>query len=214
LWYRRPLAWLVRPCGDADGRSGSAPATSDRGGRVSVRAEEFVVFRRRVGRRAAGPAPCCMVRGVCMGDSRRKWVVLRWVIVVLVGIPAGLFLVAAFLLRNEGRPVVEQSTTYLSSDQQWQATLERVDNGMGFGPGVWYYEVHVHRPGYPIGMHGDRDPSLVFYLDSEGVPPPHVLWVAPRHLVIRYWTGAHEPGKKMDLIAGISISYKRLDDPH
>jgi hypothetical protein len=155
-----------------------------------------------------------MVRGVCMSDSRRKWVVLRWVIVVLLGIPAGLILVAAFLLRNEGRPVVEQSTTYPSPDQQWQATVERVENGMGFGLGAEYYEVHVHRPGYPIGMHGDRDPSVVFYLDSEGVVPPRVLWVAPRHLVIDYRTGPHEPGKKMDLIAGISIGYEHVNDPH
>jgi len=135
------------------------------------------------------------------------------VIVVLLAIPAGLVLYVAFLLRDEGKPVVEQSTTYPSSDQEWQATLEHVDNGMGFGLGVLYYEVHVNRPGTPIKMHGDSDPSVVFYLDSEGVNPPRVLWLAPRHLVIEYPTGPHEPGKKLDRIAGIAIGYGPISNP-
>jgi hypothetical protein len=119
--------------------------------------------------------------------------------------------VSGFL--RDSAPAVEQSTFYPSPDRQWQATLERVDNGMGMGLGVLYYEVHVHKPGTLIARHGDRDPSAVFYVDSEGVDPPRIRWTGGRRLAIEYQIGPHEPGKRTDRIAEITIEYQRVAHP-
>ena len=40
--------------------------------------------------------------------------------------------------------------------------MERVDNGLGFGQGAVYDEVHVQRARTAVTEHGDRSDSVVF----------------------------------------------------
>lgn len=108
-------------------------------------------------------------------------------------------------------PIVGKHVDYVSPNGDWVATLEVVDNGLGFGQGWLYDEVHLRRPNEPISRHGDRAESAVFYMGSAGNPPDEISldWRDARHLVIAYDDGSrHRPGKSITLFHGISIEYR------
>jgi hypothetical protein len=122
----------------------------------------------------------------------------------------------AFVLKwcADSHPVVEQSTEYPSPAGRWQVTMERIDNGLGFGLGVEYYEVHLDKrwtlPWVKVlGRHGDDDRSVVFYVDSERAQPPRVQWTGPRRLRVEYDAGPPEPGKMIGRIDDVEIDYQR-----
>lgn len=147
-----------------------------------------------------------------MNDTRRKGLIVRWSL-RLLALAVGLLIVGvvAVYLALRPEPILEQATAYPCPDGEWQATMETIDNGMGMGLGVLYYEVHVHRAGTRIRDHGDREPSAAFYIDSQNVIPPRLRWVSARHLVIEYDQAlAHNsPGKKLDRVGEIGIEYRR-----
>ncbi len=118
-------------------------------------------------------------------------------------------LVGRFLHLGEQGPVVEKSVSLSSPDGKWQATVESVDNGMGFGMGRLYNEVHLLPSGRVADNHGDPDPSCVFYIESEGVGKdfPTVRWVAPDRLEIEY-TDLNKPGKSLPRLGAIRIDYR------
>ena len=104
---------------------------------------------------------------------------------------------------------IEKSVDVLSPDSKWLATIETVDNGLGFGLGRVYNEVHIRTPGNPITDHGDADLSTVFYVESEQTPKdfPVVQWLNPRCLRIEY-PNLHKPGKALVQINGITVEYR------
>jgi hypothetical protein len=106
-------------------------------------------------------------------------------------------------------PIVEKSISISSPDANWQATIERVDNGMGFGMGLEYNEVHIHSPGSSIVVHGDNSPSGVFYVESEGTEYdfPTLQWIDPNHILIEY-PDLHKPGEAMSQFHGMTIEYR------
>jgi hypothetical protein len=121
-------------------------------------------------------------------------------------------LFGAALAFTEKGPVVVEATTVSSPDGMWEATLEVVDNGMGFGLGLLLYEVHVHARGTNIPKHGDREPSSAFYLvDDDGTDPPLIRWLGDRKLSIDYMTHESIPGKSVDRIGDVAIEYRRVD---
>lgn len=149
-----------------------------------------------------------------MNNSRRQEVFVRRLLALLAILAALVIVTGPVSGFSRGlAPVVEQSTAYPSPDLQWQATLERVDNGLGFGLGVLYYEVHVQETGILSARHGERNPSVVFYVDSEGAEPPRIRWIDGRHLAIEYQAGPHEPGRTLDRVAEITIEYQRGGHP-
>lgn len=100
-----------------------------------------------------------------------------------------------------------------SPDMRWIATLETVDNGLGFGLGMLYDEVHVRRQHDAISDHGDKDESVVFYIDAMGESgnPPRMTWRDATHLVIQYDAARHTgtgPGKSVAGFRGLSIEYQ------
>ena len=137
------------------------------------------------------------------------------VVLVLLGSIAGIALVyltfpwaiALALHRGEAGPSVISSEQVKSPDRKMVATIEEIDNGLGFGQGMIYHEVHVTRVGEKWSGFGDHDPSVAFYmpndLDDKKV---EVEWIGSDRLLIRY--GAKDtPGLKLRSLAGIEIQY-------
>ena len=74
--------------------------------------------------------------------------------------PASFFAVCAGC--QDGIPIVLESHRVPSPDNAVEAIVERVDNGLGFGQGAVYDEVHVQRARTAVTEHGDRSDSVVF----------------------------------------------------
>jgi hypothetical protein len=108
-------------------------------------------------------------------------------------------------------PVVENSSDRLSPDFRWTATLELVDNGLGFGQGMLFDEVHVSHPHAWrfLWGHGEPDKSVVFYVYSDDTPrhKPVLRWADAHHLVIQY-SGQYEPGRQLTRFSEVTITYK------
>ena len=148
----------------------------------------------------------------------RKRVVVRWLI-ILLGVPAALFLLSVLVVVWPGAtPVLEDFWVYPSPDGRWQARLEQIENGMGFGLGREYYEVHILKPGARATQHGDADHSVAFYITTEsaaGDPsattPPRVEWVDGRHLRIEYPPAMEAPGKMAKRVGDVDIECRRIE---
>jgi hypothetical protein len=113
-------------------------------------------------------------------------------------------------------PVVLASSTIPSPDGKLTATLERVDNGLGFGQGAVYDEVHVTYPWSPrfLWRHGNRDSSVVFYVESSYAPgdAPRVRWQDSHHITIDY-PQCHRPGRATQEYRDIQLSYGTFSVP-
>jgi hypothetical protein len=111
---------------------------------------------------------------------------------------------------DDGQPIIVNRSELTSPDGTWVATLEAVDNGLGFGQGVLYDEVHIRRPNESIPNHGDSARSAVFFIDAMGASgePPYLTWRDATHLIISYDTkrsNENGPGKCLRGFHGISI---------
>ena len=113
-------------------------------------------------------------------------------------------------------PIVQDSSDLLSPDSRWTATLERVDNGLGFGQGALYDEVHVSHPHAWrfLWRHGNPDKSVVFYVevtDTDGNRPT-LQWADAHHLVIKY-PDQNKPGRQFPHFEDITITYDTFPRP-
>jgi hypothetical protein len=123
---------------------------------------------------------------------------------------AGLY---AFHHSDDDRPIVGKHIDLASPDGSWIATLEEVDNGLGFGQGMLYDEVHIRRPNETIPSHGDSAESAVFYIDAMGKSSerPSLKWRDAAHLVIGYdskMSVSGHAGKSLSTFHGISVEYE------
>ena len=125
-------------------------------------------------------------------------------------------LVLAFGLAgcNDGNPIVTQSQEFPSPDGAYIATLELVDNGLGFGQGALYDEVHVRHRGESIGEHGDPGGSVVFYAEStyQGNSDISLTWLDGRHLRVEF-ERRQRPGRALKALSGVAIEFlpRRLE---
>jgi hypothetical protein len=105
--------------------------------------------------------------------------------------------------------IVESSQAVESPGGVFVATIETVDNGLGFGLGREYEEVHLTRRGAEIHRHGDSEPTVVFYVEAAERPymPLSVRWRGPRELEIAYDSPA-SPGRKLASWGEVSLTYK------
>jgi len=131
---------------------------------------------------------------LCVALALVVWSLIPSFLVLLVSGPEG------------GKPMVGESRAYPSPDGAYTATLEVVDNGLGFGQGALYDEVHVTRLGEPVGAHGDPGRSVVFYAQSTyrtdgGVK---LTWLGNRHLRVEY-EREQRPGRAVRTLDGIVI---------
>lgn len=130
-------------------------------------------------------------------------------VVTLIAVSGG------YTIRNsfKAEPLIGYVNNFPSEDNQWIATLEEVDNGLGFGQGMLYDEIHIHHPGEVIADHGENDRSAIFYANSMGRQSderPQIQWIDSTHLLITYSPSRIEggmPGKALKLYGGIHVSY-------
>jgi len=115
---------------------------------------------------------------------------------------------------DDGNPIVLNSSRVASPDGRWEATLEQVDNGLGFGMGRWLYEIHVQPAGTVVMYHGDPSITSVFYADEVSDAEkyrPEVKWVGPRQLVVRYpMQNTAPPAKALRGIMDVKIAYEAV----
>jgi hypothetical protein len=140
-------------------------------------------------------------------------------LVIALGVAIGLFPLAFglyglyALLHSDDRPFVVRHTDLASPNGHSIATLEEVDNGLGFGQGMLYDEVHIRRPNQTISDHGDSAESVVFYIESSGNPGSRstLEWRDDTHLVIGYDSTSRigpSAGKHLSSFHDISIAYE------
>jgi hypothetical protein len=67
---------------------------------------------------------------------------------------------------SEGVPRVVQATQVESPSRNVAATVEVVDNGLGFGQGALYDEIHLGPSRHGSFAHGDKDESVIYYAES------------------------------------------------
>jgi hypothetical protein len=115
---------------------------------------------------------------------------------------------------DDGKPIATEKSRLLSPDGVSVAVLEGVDNGLGFGQGMYYDEIHVGPAGLSISDHGDGDPSVVFYAAQEASTDdaPSLHWLNARHLIVTYDL-ERRPQKLVTVVSGIQIEYRPSAKP-
>lgn len=108
---------------------------------------------------------------------------------------------------RDGEPIVQEMTRVASPDSQWEAILEQVDNGLGFGQGMAYHEIHIQPVGSRVTYHGDESASLVFYIEVTSEPPPRLEWAGQRRLVVAH-SAAVTPGRQLERYMDVDIQYE------
>jgi hypothetical protein len=83
-------------------------------------------------------------------------------------------------------PLAAVIATRANPSGTFTAVVEQVDNGMGFGLGMQYDEIHLLRRGEAITDHGDASPSTIFYIGGDASAAPQVRWIDDRHLAVSY----------------------------
>lgn len=109
---------------------------------------------------------------------------------------------------SEGKPDVIDSHKFPSPSGALVATVEVVHNGLGFGAGALYDEIHVSPSSRASFRHGDPDSSVVFYAlsaDGKGLPP-EVRWEDEHHLRV-FLDPLTQPGRQLVTLEGVSIEY-------
>lgn len=142
--------------------------------------------------------------------SRRSGNLLIWGAALCV--PLVVFLAPfVWTMFDPVQPVARVLADVASPDGRWIATTEAVDNGLGFGQGMVYYEIHLHRPGQRIADHGDPEASSVFYIEAEG-RAPRTRWRDATHLLVLHEVRdrrglALVPGKQVRRHGDVAIEY-------
>jgi hypothetical protein len=84
-------------------------------------------------------------------------------------------------------PEVLESQRVASPDGTFDAVVERLDTGVGFGQDLAFDEVHVVKRGAPVREHQDDSHSVVFRIwETEVEPRLSASWVGPKRLMITY----------------------------
>ncbi len=89
------------------------------------------------------------------------------------------------------------------------ATVEVVHNGLGFGAGALYDEIHVSPSSQSSFRHGDPDSSVAFYAlstNDERGRPPEIKWEGDHHLRV-FLDPLTQPGRQLASLEGVSIEY-------
>jgi hypothetical protein len=88
------------------------------------------------------------------------------------------------------------------------AVVEKVDNGMGFGQGMLYDEIHLLRHGEAVAGHGDESKTSIFYL-GDAAAAPEVRWTDDQHLSVSYAEGPSEHAVTRPGMNGLVVTYHK-----
>lgn len=132
----------------------------------------------------------------------------RFFVISGIAIPVIFIGLLFYALTRGDPPIVLSYADFLSPDQRWVATEEYIDNGMGFGMGARYHEIHLRPPKQVLIGHGEREKSSVFYVEApDNDNPPKLTWIDASHLQITL-TSSQSPGKNVIYYRGVNISYQ------
>jgi hypothetical protein len=135
-------------------------------------------------------------------------------VVKLISLAALFSLLLSLAGCDDGTPIVTEKSRLLSPDRMSVAVLEGVDNGLGFGQGMYYDEIHVGPADLSISDHGDPGSSVVFYAaqNASSDNPPTLQWLDAKHLVVTYDV-ARKPQKLVAQVSGVKIEYRSAAKP-
>jgi hypothetical protein len=130
------------------------------------------------------------------------------------GVPIVVALLMVIAGCDDGKPIVLTSSRLPSPDGQSVAIVESVDNGLGFGQGMLYDEVHVGPMDLRTVGHFDFDAYVVFYAARESITAsaPTVSWVDANHVRIAY-DASQSPTRPFDRIGRIRVEYVAQSSP-
>lgn len=109
---------------------------------------------------------------------------------------------------TDGQPIVLETTRIASPDSRWEAILEKVDNGLGFGQGMVFDEIHVQSMGSPVVYHGSESVGLVFYAEALSGSPT-VRWVGEQRLEVAH-SASVKPTRQVQRLMDVEIEYRLL----
>src|SRR5262245_49033591 len=118
------------------------------------------------------PTPTRKRQTISASPRRTSWGVMRFGRGSVSSRPpiASCLLVAGLAITmcacSKAVPEVIESTQAVDPTGRLVATVELVHNGLGFGAGALYDEVHVSAVSHRPFAHGDGDGSVAFYSDS------------------------------------------------
>ena len=123
-----------------------------------------------------------------------------------------ILLVGAVVLAGckDGIPIVLSSSSVASPDARWEATLEEVDNGLGFGQGRAFFELHIQDKGAKVVRRCDESVSCVFCLEETSDDKPTIEWTGPRHLTVKY-RAATAPLRQAPRYMDVQIEYRAIE---
>lgn len=115
---------------------------------------------------------------------------------------------------DRDKPFPIHSQEFLSPDGKWVATVELVDNGLGFGQGVLYEEVHLTEPDEPVGEHARMDSTAIFYVESgdDHGGEVSVKWLDANKLTV-YSVAKSRPGRMATEYRGVKVNYVLANAP-
>jgi hypothetical protein len=119
----------------------------------------------------------------------KKFKIGPTIIVLAVFIPIALFLTFYLSLTKElqtSEPIVKHTADYQSPDHNNVLTIEKIDNGLGFGQGEMIDEFHITLNGELINTHGVKSESVFLYLHSESDSQiqTHPVWMNNDSVII------------------------------
>jgi hypothetical protein len=132
------------------------------------------------------------------GVSRSTHVILLWTAFVLAGC-------------KDGIPFVLSSSSVRSPDAKWEATLEKVDNGLGFGQGQAFFELHIQDLGATVVRRCQESVSCVFQIEEiSHNEEPTIEWTGPRQVTVKYRSSS-TPIRQVPRYMDVQIEYRRID---
>ena len=114
---------------------------------------------------------------------------------------------------SDGVPTVLESETVVSPGSQAIAVVELIDNGLGFGQGLAYSEIHVGPASFKVSSHLERTPdsTLAFLapLYGDDFSRSSVKWMDDQNLVVTYGMNVR-PNTRKQKVGDVFISYIAL----
>ena len=149
-------------------------------------------------------AESALTRAMQTMSGRLSWLLALGLLASPVLAITGMLLFAIY-----GNPAVPKATvvaTLPDPGGRYIAVVEKVDNGMGFGQGMRYDEIHLVRRGDAISGHGDDSKTSIFYI-GDAPAAPQVHWTDDRQLSVSYAGSVNSHAVTQPAMDGVVVTY-------
>jgi len=123
-------------------------------------------------------------------------------------VPVRIVALACLLAARSDEPIVLSVKRINSPDGRTSAVIEELDNGLGFGLGALYQELHVVGATEVPRSHGERSRTVVFYVNTSEYrgSPIEAIWLSAKQLQVKYGKSL-KPGRQDRRLGGVTIEY-------